>query len=81
LDRGRPVGVILIAVYLERIDPVLVHRLDHFIFFVFFFRFEFSMLSCAMCGRAWVVIEGIDRRGEMGVFFVVFVFGCFFFRL
>jgi hypothetical protein len=28
LDRGRPVGVIRIAVYLERIDPVLVHRLN-----------------------------------------------------
>ena len=31
LDRERPVGVTLIAVYLERIDPVLVHRLVHFI--------------------------------------------------
>ena len=68
LDRGRTVGVIFIAVYLERIDPVLVHRLDHFIFIVF--RFEFSMLSCAMCGRAWVVIEGVG--GGKWVYFSSF---------
>jgi len=52
LDRGRPVGVIVIAVYLERIDPVLVHRLDHLI--IYRFRFEFPCYHVRCAGpRAW----------------------------
>jgi hypothetical protein len=49
LDRGRPVGIAIATVYLERVDPILVHRLvvkkthrgDRFIFiFTFFFMGE-----------------------------------------
>jgi hypothetical protein len=51
LDRGRPVGVILIAVYLERIDPVLVHRLKKkiILFLLLLLLFSFSNFQCHKC--------------------------------